>query len=395
MPHQLIRAHNLRALVVVALALLTGCGGEADRTSGEKARREGGWSFAWEQVADLETAGSEPLVQVSGAVRLRDRIVVADMGSHRLAFYDLEGRFQRSAGRQGRGPGEFQYLTWVGALGPDSVIAWDAGLKRFTVLSADGRAARSMAPVGAMGFFPTIYGVFVDGTLLMSSGMGAGAGRDGPWRDTTTFLRVGRNGEVLDSLGRFPGPEQVRGSGAAGASRTYARPFGRETFAAVHGNAYTVSTGDRYELVTHEADGRVRRILRRDVPAVRLTRREIAGYRAELLAAVGAADAPAWRRLLDETPFPDALPPVMGLIAGPDGELWAREAQPPSTLGEGATWSVFGRDGRWLGSTRAPPGFAIHQVGPDWVLGRYTDPDQGDHVRLYRLRRNTTSRDRD
>jgi hypothetical protein len=386
----------------ILIALLAACSGDSERRRAAETRDSAGvavvenrgsststtFSFSPEPLVDISAAGSEPLVQVVGAVRLRDRIVVADLGASRLSFHDLDGKLVRATGHRGRGPGEFQLVTWVGALGPDSVAAWDAGLKRFTVFSATGEAARTMAPAGTLGFFPTIYGAFDDGTLLMTSGTGAGEGRGGPWRDTTTFLRVGRTGQVLGSLGRFPGPEQVRGSGAA---RTYARPFGRETVVAVHGSGFSVSTGDGYEVATIGADGTPRRIIRRDAPAVRLSNREIADYRAEVLASVPAADAPAWRRMLDDAPFPDRLPPVTGLVAGPAGELWVREAQPPATLDEGARWSVFGPDGRWLGSTTAPPGFALLQVGPDWVLGRFTDADQSDRVRVHRLTRSTSA----
>lgn len=388
--------------ILLPIALLAACSDHSERRSAAETRDSAGvaivenrgsaetqtFSFSPEPLVDIASAGAEPLVQVIGAVRLRDRIVVADMGASRLSFHALDGSLVRVVGRRGRGPGEFQLVTWVGALGEDSVAAWDAGLKRFTVFSAAGEAARTMAPAGALGFFPTIHGAFSDGTLLMTSGTGAGEGRGEPWRDTTTFLRVGRTGQVLGQLGRFPGPEQVRGSDAA---RTYARPFGRETFTIVRDDGFAVSTGDGYEITTYDINGTPRRIIRRDTPAVRLSRREIADYRAEVLASVPPADAPAWRRVLEDASFPDRLPPVNGLVAGPGGELWVREAQPPGTLDEGARWSVFGPDGRWLGSTTAPPGFAIFQVGPDFVLGRFTDADQSDRVRVYGLTRGTAA----
>ena len=51
------------------------------------------------------------LYQVEGTHRLSDgRIVVANRSSHELRYYDAEGNYLHSAGRQGEGPGEFEGL---------------------------------------------------------------------------------------------------------------------------------------------------------------------------------------------------------------------------------------------------------------------------------------------
>ena len=62
-------------------------------------------------------AGSESssqLLVVEGAIRLSDgTVVVGDRGAAAVKYFDGSGRLVRTSGRQGQGPGEFQYLAWL------------------------------------------------------------------------------------------------------------------------------------------------------------------------------------------------------------------------------------------------------------------------------------------
>ena len=392
---------SIRPLFALAFALLavSGCRGEADRADGQDSgngriavvRTSGDdvphWGIAGEPLVDVGSVGGDPLVNVSRAVRVGETVVVADAGARRLGFYGLDGSLLRAAGGRGYGPGEFQHPAWVGALGEDSVLVWDAGVRRFSVFSAQGEWARSFTPQGLTGSFPTVHGVFGDGSVLMTSGMPMGGAGSAPRRDSVTFLRVGREGAVLGDPGRFPGPEYYVVHGGPAGRRSYARPFGRETFAVVQPDGFWVTTGDAYELVEHGMEGTPRRVVRRRVAPVRLSRRDADAYRRELLSAVGAADAPAWRYALDAASFPDVLPPLAGLAAGASGEVWAREAQPPSTFDDGARWMVFAADGTPQGQVTVPPRFTLWQAGEDWILGGQTAADGSERVPLYRVLR--------
>lgn len=65
------------------------------------------------------------------------------------------------------------------------------------------------------------------------------------------------------------------------------------------------------------------------------------------------------------------------------GRLWVRryvlddEAE--------AEWIVFGRTGQPVGRVRFPALFTFSDADRDWVLGRYTDGDGVQSVRLYTL----------
>lgn len=379
----------IRTVLVVSAALLSACGGDAPPSRSEKGPGADGvprWSLDTVPLADIGGAGDEPLVHAARAVRIGETLVVADAGAPRLAFHDLAGGRVRSVGRRGRGPGELQQPTWVGALGSDSVLVWDGGARRFSVFTREGAWVRSFAPQGVSGAFPAVHGVFADGSVLMTGGMAmAAAPTTAVRRDTVPFLRIGRDGRLLRAVGRFPGPEYYSVAAGPGAGRSYRRPFGRETSAAVAGDAFWVATGDDGDLHAFAQDGGALRRVRRDAPAVRLTPSDVAAYRAELLEAVGAAEAPAWSNALDAASFPERLPPVAGLVPGVDGALWVREAQPRATVEAGLRWTVLDATGTPRGRVEVPARFSLWQVGDGWILGGYTGGDGSDRVRLYRL----------
>jgi hypothetical protein len=326
---------------------------------------------------------------VASAVRIRDRLIIADAGAQQLGFYSLDGTQLRTVGREGSGPGEFRHLAWVGRLPGDSVIAWDARLRRLSVYSLDGELARTAELVAVKGLFPAVHGVFGDGSLLVAAGI-AGAPPSGAaaWRDTAVFVRVASTGELRDTLGRFPGPEQYQvPSGERTRLRTHALPFGRETFAAVHEDRAFMATGDGYDITAYDQRGRQVNRLRGRVDRRPVTASDIRAYRTDVLANVGAADAPEWAAALDAAPFPSHMPALAGLTVSDAGHVWIREHQPAASGDEESRWMVFDAALRPIALARGPAAFQLFQIGPDWVLGRHVDADGEEHVLLYSLTR--------
>lgn len=380
--------------------LLAGCGGGApdagstrapDRDSVRTVEHGGPdtsrvWTFGGDPLVDIGDGDS--LVQVAGAVRHGDRLLVADAGAHQLRFYDLAGKLLRTAGREGSGPGEFRHLAWAGPLPGDSVGAWDARLRRLSVYSRDGALGRTSA-FGVRGFFPAVQGVFADGSLLLAVQTGAvQAPASGvvAWRDTAVFVRVSSTGQVRDTVGRFPGPEQYAApAGGRAAGRTYGLPFGRETFAAVHRDRAFVATGDGYEVTAYDPSGRSQSRLRLRVPPRPVSPADVRAYRAEVLENLGAADAPEWAKALEAAPYPRQMPALAGLAASAAGDVWVHEYHPPGAPEQESRWAVFDAGWRPVAVVRGPARFQLFQIGPDWVLGRQVNADGVEHVLLYPL----------
>jgi hypothetical protein len=68
-----------------------------------------------------------------------------------------------------------------------------------------------------------------------------------------------------------------------------------------------------------------------------------------------------------------------------DGWLWVSSVRPPSD--SAILWRIHDLTGRQVAQATTPPRFQPHEIGPDYVLGRYLDPVDVNLVRLYALER--------
>lgn len=83
------------------------------------------------------------LLNVRGAIRLPSgTIVVANWKPLGLKVYDADGRYQRTLGRPGGGPGEFQYNLDARVWGGDSVLAVSGSGMRHALFRLDGVLVR-------------------------------------------------------------------------------------------------------------------------------------------------------------------------------------------------------------------------------------------------------------
>lgn len=97
---------------------------------------------------DLATLPADLVIgRIAGAVQLTGgAVVVADDIEDKLHLFDASGRYVASAGRTGKGPGEFTGMRWVGECGVDSVFVHDQTQGRVSVFSSVGKYVRSFAP---------------------------------------------------------------------------------------------------------------------------------------------------------------------------------------------------------------------------------------------------------
>jgi hypothetical protein len=358
--------------------------GTAGRPRGEDIHRPAEWSLSAEPVVDIGGDGQGALFMVTSAVRAGDGFVVANSGTGELRWYDGSGKFSRSAGRKGAGPGEFAHLGWVGVLPGDSIAAWDPVLRRLSIFTVDGRFSRAVTVSGA-GPLTSVAGVLHDGTLLLSS---RARGEPPPdvtvWRDTVLLLRLRLGDGRTDTIGRFPGTEWYGGANA----RVQAVPLGRQTSMAVAGNRIYVGTGERYEIGVYGADGALHERFGRPQAPVRLTGEDRAAFLRDVIHVGGTErDRQERARSLAEAPFPETLPPYTSLLADAEGNVWVREPQRPTHTPPIARWSVFDPRGRWIATVDGPARFKALQIGADWMLGTLADSVDAEHALVYRIRK--------
>src|SRR5688572_27921089 len=88
----------------------------------------------------------------------------------------------------------------------------------------------------------------------------------------------------------------------------------------------------------------------------------------------------------DAIEFHDTLAAYGALDVDDGPNLWVLDYPIPGTTM--TRWSVYDTSRKEIASATLPRYLEVYEIGEDYVLGRYLDPDASiPEVRLYRLRR--------
>lgn len=99
------------------------------------------------------------------AVDAQGRIYVLDQGNYRVQVFDADGRFMRTLGREGQGPGEFQYPLSL-AVGDDRLLVVDGGNARVGIWDLDGTHIGDVG-IERAGLLGTRADLFPDASILI------------------------------------------------------------------------------------------------------------------------------------------------------------------------------------------------------------------------------------
>lgn len=364
---------------------------------------EPGWTISATPVVSIGGPDEREgylLHQVIGTTRLADgRIVVADIGSSELLFYDSLGVHLRTTGGRGEGPGEFQRIIQLQRLPGDTllVLSYRPGL---TWLSPDGDYLRServewpnVASLPCR-LAETNWHVFEDGSIitLLEDNFGVDPcppSPDPPWRHTGLLARATAFDGTFDTLGIFPATERN--------SPNY-RAYGHAlTLAFGSGRVYVGDTASE-EILVLNLRGDTLRVLPTPWSAVPIppeARKEDARRfeRSDGSVEVGNPysypdDYPLFGRLLADDvgylwvmAYPEFLEPV------PAPMFESAAALALITEEGGARWRVLDSTGEAVAELRTAPGFFPFEIGEDYVLGVWKDELDVQAVRLYGLGR--------
>jgi hypothetical protein len=393
------------AWIASACVVLAACGGDA-AAAGPTVRdsagiqivqntapawgEEDGWRIGAEPLMDLGVAEGDPryqFAQVSDALCLSDgSVVVAEAQAQEIRVFNAAGRWVRTMGRKGGGPGEFQGLWSVFLLLGDTVAAYDYQSPRLTLFAPDGTLGRSVSlqPLEG-GLPPRPLAIFADGSMLVAPMFNPNFDQnEKPHRDTMVFARYSAAG-VLDSLiGRMPGEEgySMISTGETRIAMRRPVPFGQNTFIAASGERMLIGDNARYELAEYGADGKVTRLIRRDVPREPVTDADRAHYLEANRAPGEARHRQAHERMLAAVTFPAHKSWFRGVRLDPQGNAWVERHGAP---GGDIPWDVFDADGHLLGTVAMPQGLEVMEIGEDFVVGQWKDEMDVPHVRVHRI----------
>ena len=133
--------------------------------------------------------------------------------------------------------------------------------------------------------------------------------------------------------------------------------------------------------------GRLTRILRWAAPPTLVTEKDRSGFLDALRAEAQPGHEDMQRRMeemVEKAQWPRARPAYSSLLPGPGGSLWVKgyQARHETTPG---VYQIFDSAGQWMGALTLPARFSARQIGDAFILGTWRDPDDVEHVRLYRL----------
>jgi hypothetical protein len=373
-----------------------------------------GWSVVDSPLVDIGGVAGDPaydLSQVNTVVRLSDgRLAAAVGGAFQVRFFDPAGTHLTSSGAKGSGPGEYQGIGGMWLLPGDSVMVLDLFARRLTVLDDSGKVRRTFSLGGAGGFptpgeggrmsFAVPLGIFGDGSVLgMLQSFSLSDKRQGAYRDSVTYIVYGPDGLARDTVGHIPGMEMEQVAmtfGPRSFSAPSPVPLGRNTITAVTGERVFLGLNNAWEIEERDAGGAVRRIIRIHQEPRRITPEQVAAHRAQTRKEM--EEQPMLRNVpeqmrkqifdrVDHATYPATFPFIVAILTSADGMLWVHEQGSPGD--DRRTLALIDSTGRFLGRLQLPDRFRPTFVGGDLLAGVWRDPDDVEHVRVYRVRKSS------
>jgi len=234
-------------------------------------------------------------------------IYVADTGHHRVQVFDQYGRFVRSLGQEGQGPGEFQRARDVTIAG-SHLIVLDTQNYKFSIWTVSG-SHYGDRPFGGTPEFYDPAGL-PDGTLVALADR-----RTAEDALKTSLSHWQADGREIRRLVETQVDTEVKLVTRGGTSFGINVPVPLPTVAVAGTNAIYFSVSSEYQVHSFTVSGEMQWALRMVQPAVPLPEEWVAASLRELRKRVPDATR-------GEIPFPETLPALSGLEVDGHGHIY-------------------------------------------------------------------------
>lgn len=315
------------------------------------------------------------------------RIAIANGGTAEIRLYDAEGRWIRSLGREGAGPGEFRVITGLQVIPPDTLVVFENGEGRVAIFTAEGALVTSRRIVAPGETFQGPEHRLKDGrwlNLMHSTEV------EGYQKRRNSFVAWSDSASPGDTILSRDGQEyliyirhqngQYIGRGAVG------YPFAGQDVGAFRDGRMALSSGLAFDVAVVEM-GRGKMRIRRRMERPPLAPDRVARFVDDYVGRYPPQRQSEVRGHFARLPVPDAAPTHSALQFDPAGSLWIENYRRPWDSLATRNWSVFEPTGSWLGDVEFPRGLRVFEIGDNHVVGVERDSDGVEFVRLYRITR--------
>ena len=321
---------------------------------------------------------------------------VAQPGESTIKVYDRAGRFVRSIGRKGGGPGEFNSVGTIGFIG-DTLFALSVSNQLMHLFRSDGTHLRSFRfPYAVINDsalyasrFTILFGpLLVDGSVLAHPRLGSTGAQSPP----SPILRVTREGQVINVIARRStagGTLQLRQGNIALFMQL---PFSTGDIFAVPPKGDALVLVSRYPPSTQKdtsfsvsrfgLDGAT--VFQRTIHyrPIRLERRQIDSMMVARLKDAGRGRFNPQDFLESAAQqLPKFKPPVTDVVAGSDGRVWIRREE----TGGPAAWLVLDAQGNTIAQLTLPATLTLKAADATHVWATITDELDIPYVVRYRI----------
>ncbi len=342
------------------------------------------WRFT--EVARIEPgdSGAEALLNPGTSAVMDDagRAYVVDDNPVRIKVFDSTGRFLRTIGRDGQGPGEYRapfLAMWHG-----DVVVHDPQLRRLTLFDTAGKVVTTFSSTCCV-WGPRSVAVDDSGHIWTQTLL------PGEFNHAAVLVRFDTSGHVLDTL-KLPQTQPPaywvvsRDVEGGHSTQSFKIPGGADELISVtpRGGLLRAWSG-RYVVAIEGHNGDTTRVFDRAWTPVPVPQEERVSRFTSMTQMLEPRFGPEIiARDFHLRDVPTERPPMRELDADPSGRIWVETASADTS----ATWyDVFDASGIWQGTVRAPWPRSADVVwrGTDRVLVREPDNEGLAAFVVYRL----------
>lgn len=310
----------------------------------------------------------------AGATRLPNgNIVVGDVAAFALREFSPQGALVKKYARKGSGPGEVTYLAPLLRCG-DTLVAHD-------IAGMDSKFRLDGTFISAFRLKPQPYRLSCNARgqfIVMGWSREHNAGVSRP---NVTYSLARADTSAGSALAELPGGDRM---GIPGGEGPY--PLGREPFIAIGSTRAYVALADSLEVRVFDLTGKPLPSLVAPFTRTNATKADLDADMERTIAMMGESRRKMIERDYANVPLAPYLPATRALLLDAEENVWVQHY--PRAASNTVQWTVFGSNGRVRATLQLPTALDVYEIGRDYVLGRYIDPDESvPEVRLYKLNR--------